>query len=199
LSYKKLLNAWKKERESSEVQDIPEGFILEMRKYISVLNQTPTDPDTLMGNIVQKERKYAAQMLSELVNNRIEKIILSELNGLPLDAKSLTPEEQKLYSNIRQLIAGYKEGVELPDVEKFTPTPESPSVDVAPSSEVIKQSPGKEVEMLVVRFLQQVPAIMGIDMKAYGPFSKEDVASIPRQNALNLIRRGIAKPVDIEP
>jgi DNA replication initiation complex subunit (GINS family) len=40
---------------------------------------------------------------------------------------------------------------------------------------------------------------MGIDMRAYGPFNKEDVASIPRQNALNLIRRGIAKPVDIEP
>jgi DNA replication initiation complex subunit (GINS family) len=199
LSYKKLLTAWRKEKDSPEVQDIPEEFILEMRKYISVLNKTPTDPDTLMGSIVQKERKYAAQMLSELVNTRIEKIILSELNGLPLDAKALTPEEQKLHSNIRQLIAGYKEGVELPDVEKFTPPPESPSVHTAPPGEVIKQSPGEGEEMLVVRFLQQVPAIMGIDMRAYGPFNKEDVANIPRQNALNLIRRGIAKPVDIEP
>jgi hypothetical protein len=36
-------------------------------------------------------------------------------------------------------------------------------------------------------------------MKAYGPFDPENVASIPRQNAVNLIRRGIAKLVDIEP
>jgi DNA replication initiation complex subunit (GINS family) len=49
----------------------------------------------------------------------------------------------------------------------------------------------------VVRFLQAVPAIMGIDMKSYGPFEPEDVASIPAENAENLIRRGIAKGVEI--
>ena len=51
---------------------------------------------------------------------------------------------------------------------------------------------------MVLRFLKPLPAIMGIDLKAYGPFDAEDVASIPRENALNLIRRGIAKEVEIE-
>jgi DNA replication initiation complex subunit (GINS family) len=49
----------------------------------------------------------------------------------------------------------------------------------------------------VVRFLQAVPAIMGIDMKTYGPFKPEDVVSLPVENAENLIRRGIAKEVEI--
>jgi DNA replication initiation complex subunit (GINS family) len=49
----------------------------------------------------------------------------------------------------------------------------------------------------VVRFLKAVPAIIGIDMKTYGPFQQEDVVAIPVENAENLIRRGIAKEVEI--
>jgi DNA replication initiation complex subunit (GINS family) len=198
MSYRRLLEVWKKERESSDIQGIPAGFIQEMREYINVLNKTPTESDTLMGSIIQKERVYASQMLKDLVDKRLEKILNSELNGLPLDANALTPEEQKLYSNIRQLLAGYKQGVELPEVEEIQPQPRPPSVDSAKSQEVIKPPSGRDVEMVVVRFLQSLPAIMGIDMRAYGPFDKEDVASIPRENALNLIRRGIAKWVEIE-
>jgi DNA replication initiation complex subunit (GINS family) len=40
---------------------------------------------------------------------------------------------------------------------------------------------------------------MGVDMKTYGPFKAEDVASLPAQNADNLIRKGIAKLVETEP
>jgi hypothetical protein len=36
---------------------------------------------------------------------------------------------------------------------------------------------------------------MGVDMKAYGPFQPEELANIPRQNAENLINRGVAKAV----
>ncbi|MBD3207130.1 hypothetical protein GF319_12415 [Candidatus Bathyarchaeota archaeon] len=199
MSYRRLLEAWKRERESTDIQSIPAGFIQEMREYIELLNKTPTESDTLRGSIIQKERAYASKMLRDLVDKRLEKILYSELNGIPLDAKALIPEEQKLYSNIRQLLAGYKQGVELPEIEEIQSQPRPPSVDSSQTQEVIKSPSGRDVEMVVVRFLQPLPAIMGIDMKAYGPFDKEDVASIPLENALNLIRRGIAKRVEIEP
>ncbi len=51
----------------------------------------------------------------------------------------------------------------------------------------------------VLRFLKPVPAIMGVDMKTYGPFNPEDVASLPEENAENLIRRGFAMVVEIQP
>ena len=51
----------------------------------------------------------------------------------------------------------------------------------------------------VVRFIQTIPAIMGVDMMTYGPFKAEDVASLPAPNAENLIRKGIAKEVEISP
>ena len=56
-----------------------------------------------------------------------------------------------------------------------------------------------EVELILVRFQQPLPAIMGMDMKAYGPFQPEELATIPAQNAENLIKRGIAKRVEVEP
>lgn len=56
-----------------------------------------------------------------------------------------------------------------------------------------------DVELIVVRFLQPLPAIMGIDMKAYGPFQPEELGTIPAQNAEALIKRGIAKKVEVEP
>jgi len=61
----------------------------------------------------------------------------------------------------------------------------------------VDAKPPQKAGLKVVRFLQAVPAIMGIDMKTYGPFEPEDVVSLPVENAENLIRRGIAKEVEI--
>jgi DNA replication factor GINS len=51
----------------------------------------------------------------------------------------------------------------------------------------------EEPKRILVRFLQAIPAIIGPDMKAYGPFKEEDVASLPAENAEILITRGVAK------
>jgi DNA replication initiation complex subunit (GINS family) len=36
-------------------------------------------------------------------------------------------------------------------------------------------------------------------MKAYGPFQPEELGTIPAKNAENLIKRGIAKKVEVQP
>jgi DNA replication initiation complex subunit (GINS family) len=48
-----------------------------------------------------------------------------------------------------------------------------------------------------IRFLKNIPAIMGADMKSYGPFMAEDVASLPPQNAQILIKQGLAVLVEV--
>ena len=52
--------------------------------------------------------------------------------------------------------------------------------------------------ILLIRFLQPIPAIVGLNAKVYGPFKVEDVASLPIENAESLIKRGIAVKVEIE-
>ncbi len=48
-----------------------------------------------------------------------------------------------------------------------------------------------------IRFLKGIPAIMGADMKSYGPFVAEDVASLPPQNAQILVKQGLAVLVEV--
>jgi len=196
--YERLHKAWERENEKPELQNISDEFIHEMRRYSEELNKTPTDPGTLTGSITKKERRFVGQMLRELTETRLRKIVTKELRGEPIDAQAMTPEEQRLHANLRQLLLGYRQGADIPEPEA-PPTVRlpRPAQTQRPSGDAPREV--SEGDLVVVRFLKPLPAIMGVDMKAYGPFDPEDVANIPRQNAVNLIRRGIAKLVDIEP
>jgi DNA replication initiation complex subunit (GINS family) len=50
---------------------------------------------------------------------------------------------------------------------------------------------------LTIRFLKSIPAIMGADMKSYGPFVAEDVASLPASNAQVLVKQGLAVLIEV--
>ena len=52
--------------------------------------------------------------------------------------------------------------------------------------------------MTVVRFLQDIPEIVGVDLKIYGPYKKEDVGSLPRENAHALIMQGAAMQIEVK-
>jgi DNA replication factor GINS len=193
--YERLHQAWRKEKATAELQNIRDEFLREMKLYVQELNKAPVDIEALAGRIALAERQQANQMLRELTEARLGKIVRRELEGRPIDAQSLTPEEQRLHANMRQLLSSFRDGSEMPAAEP----PRAPAAP-KPRPEPPPAPPqAADRELTVVRFLQPLPAIMGVDMKAYGPFKPEDVASIPKQNAVNLIRRGIAKLVEIEP
>lgn len=196
--YERLHRAWERENEKPGLQNIPDEFLHEMRRYSEELNKTPTDPGALTSSITKKERRFVGQMLRELTETRLRKIVTKELRGEPIDAQAMTPEEQRFHANLRQLLLGYRQGADIPEPEA-SPTVQAPRPAPAPRHSVTASHEAPKGDLVVIRFLKPLPAIMGVDMKAYGPFDPEDVASIPRQNAVNLIRRGIAKLVDIEP
>jgi DNA replication factor GINS len=50
----------------------------------------------------------------------------------------------------------------------------------------------------VLRFLKDVPAIIGADMKTYGPFKAEDVSSMPTENAKIFVKQGLAEKVEAD-
>ena len=56
--------------------------------------------------------------------------------------------------------------------------------------------PREKAKNHVLRFLKEVPAIIGVDMKPYGPFRPEDVASVPVENARVLVKQGLAVEVE---
>jgi len=68
-------------------------------------------------------------------------------------------------------------------------------VGVEKKAEAKPVEPSKPSELVLVRFLQDVPPIVGVDLKTYGPFRKEDVANLPKENAEALIKQGLAKAI----
>ena len=181
--YDDLMENWRRERENEALQSIPEKFYAEMTDYISEIQDAGAENDvSLASRITEKEAGYAQRLLKELTRLRMKKIIESELNGVVLAGKNLTREEQIFYSDLRRVLSSHEERL------KSILMGHVPQIDTKPSP---------EVGLKVVRFLKAVPAIIGIDMKTYGPFQMEDVVAIPVENAENLIRRGIAKEVEI--
>jgi DNA replication factor GINS len=181
--YGRLLETWRKERGKEELQTLQDSFYTEMTEYISRLREQNRmqDRTSIQGRISGKERENAERMLRELSDLRLKKLVAAELDGVGVVSSALTREERALHSDLRRLLSVHDDRLK--------------SILMGRVPQVDAKSP-PEPGLKVVRFLQAVPAIMGIDMKTYGPFKPEDVASLPVENAENLIRRGIAKEVE---
>jgi DNA replication factor GINS len=51
---------------------------------------------------------------------------------------------------------------------------------------------------IVVRFLQAMESFVGVDANKYGPFQREDVASLPFENARSIIEGGTAVEIHVQ-
>jgi hypothetical protein len=61
----------------------------------------------------------------------------------------------------------------------------------------LKEQQAAPSESIILRFLQPVKQFVGYDMRCYGPFGKEDVATtVPPTNARNLIEKGYAIAIE---
>jgi hypothetical protein len=52
-------------------------------------------------------------------------------------------------------------------------------------------------QLLLIRFLEDHPQLVGVDLKTYGPFKPDDLAAIPAENARLIIRKNQAEPVEL--
>jgi len=196
--YEALQSAWSRERQRREIQPLPDGFVAIMADYQARLREAARieEKGTLKAKLIEVEKANAERMLGEINHLRLRKIVTAEVEGAPVETVNMTPEERRLQAELRRLLAAYTQGMKQPLVE-VPPTTEQPRQAPSPH----KPSPPQEKTSqgyIVVRFTQPLPAIMGTDMKTYGPFAAEDVASLPTQNAENLIRKGIAKEVETQ-
>ncbi|HEY7507340.1 MAG TPA: hypothetical protein VH621_07000 [Nitrososphaera sp.] len=51
---------------------------------------------------------------------------------------------------------------------------------------------------IVVRFLQPMESFVGVDANKYGPFQREDIASLPFENARSIIEGGAAVEIHVQ-
>jgi DNA replication initiation complex subunit (GINS family) len=134
-----------------------------------------TDTHTIQGRLLLREKEMTERLLGELRQTRIQKIIAAAQNRVPIQSTSLTEEETSVLEKIKQSLSSLDQ--QLPTSPRREETTE---------------------ELRVVRFLEDIPEIVGVDLRIYGPFKKEDVASLPAPNAYALEKQGAAKAIEVK-
>jgi DNA replication initiation complex subunit (GINS family) len=179
--YDELYEMWKTEKETLEIQRLPKNFYARIAAYIKKMKEENRmlDKKTAKAKLLDNEFKHVKIVVAELLRCRYEKLLKKALSRETVARDALTEEEKKLYGDVLPLPEAYQAFSKdvlrghLSDVEKD-----------------VKQA------MTVLRFVQEIPALVGSDLKTYGPFAPEDIANLPPENARIFIKQGLAVEVD---
>jgi DNA replication factor GINS len=178
--YDELFNAWQSEIENEELGSLTSDFFSKLLDYIDFLRAENADENkkSVRSSLLLHELNHVNCMIEELISTRYNKLIktINEKKKLPLTV--LSTEEKKIFSNFLSFIKEYQifrksflQGVAL------------------------KTGTKKSSKRIVLRILKNIPALIGSDLKSYGPFLVEDVVSLPSENAELLIKQGLGKLV----
>jgi DNA replication factor GINS len=180
--YNELYEAWKQEFENTELEKLSSDFYSGIADYIRRLKEEGRmlDKRTVKAQLLKNEIRNVKHMIYELIQARYRKLVRKMANGEKVPSDVLTAEEEKIYKGVS------------PFAEAFRSFAESLLRGRIPKVNVKQKR-----KRTVLRFLRGVPAIIGVDMKTYGPFKAEDVASLPVGNAKILVKQGLAEKVEV--
>ena len=178
--YNELYKAWKSEKSSEKAQPLAGDFYRRVQAYLNGLEQDSAslEAHTLQGRLALKEKEVVTRLLRELKEARLQKLVSITKRQGDMDTTGLTDEEKTLVKGIEDSMKAFGQGRNEP----------------ARTGDAASEEP---IELSVVRFLQDIPEIVGTDLKIYGPYKKEDVGSLPNQNARALVMQGAAKEIEV--
>jgi DNA replication factor GINS len=180
--YNELYEAWKREAESVELEKLQPDFYSRVAGYVKKLKEEGRmlDKKTVKAKLLRVEMRNVKRMVRELIQTRYEKLVRKTIKGETLTSDVFTAEEEKIYGGVSLLTEAHQGFI------KHILHGNLPNQDAR-----IRH------KRAVLRFLKTVPAIVGSDMKTYGPFQAEDVAALPIENAKILVKRGVAEKAEV--
>lgn len=186
MDYRTLYEAWKKEQDHSELQPLGKGFYKEASALIRAQKDEVQmlDDESLHAQLLTQQQDRTDRLLTGLAELRFRKLFRATLASEQPSLELLTSEEEEMAAHLDSARS------DLDSLLKAvlggrTPRGTTPVADRRPKK-------------TMVRFLQNIPAIVGANAQVYGPFKTEDVATLPEENAESLIKRGIALRVEAE-
>lgn len=184
MEYSTLYEAWKREKWNGELQFLGKHFYAELSKYAKELKEQVQlfDGNSIKARLLRTEKRKVEKLVEDLLQTRRRKILESLIDDKDLPPNVLTSKEEIFYEKCSQSLRWFKDiqyGL-LKDLQ----------------SQIDKAREEEDQKMMLVRFIQAIPAIVDSKMRTFGPFNVEDIASLPRENAKSLIKRGVAVKVD---
>ena len=162
------------ECENEAIQEINPNFYESLSKFIG--NLKSEEYDGIEAKIKNTLVNMVTDMATLILKLRLEKAILANSNQLMLldEEKYILDSQEEMAERKDIILSGVLNGKPnlLQSITKSHKT-----------------------KLLVVRFLQETDQITGSDLKKYGPFKPEDIATIPYDNAEDLISKNVAAKI----
>ena len=179
--YNELYNAWRREIEEVSLGGLPPDFYARIADYLRRINEeSRIDKKSVKVNLLDRETQNVKRMLEELLWARYKKMVKTITQEQKLPSELLTVEEAKMFESFATFSSAYKK------FAKGLMEGQTAKVEAEVSH-----------KRLTLRFTKNTPSMIGLDMKTYGPFVVEDVASLPVENARILVKQGLAVPVEV--
>jgi DNA replication factor GINS len=157
--------------------------------------ETPTlqsiEPDTfqkiaealgsLKGQVYEGVEANVRDRMVEMLE--ISSILMIETRQIKISSREETLDYSKLTDEEKYILDGKRESNKRVDEVVAALVKGRPKVLESISAKM-------RSKQIVVRFLKPIEAFVGIDMNKYGPYTQEDVASLPFENARSIIDNG---------
>jgi DNA replication factor GINS len=176
--YGEIYKAWKAEKSSTMPQPLASDFYNHAAAFLKSLDDelATTDTTTPHRRLLGMEREIVKRLLDELKQTRFRKIALGAQGLIPVQLNELMEDEIAVLTTVKEAFSSL-------NLEREHP------------NRITKENDAADA-LKIVRFLQDIPEIVGVDLKIYGPFKKEDVASLPAANCQALEKQGAVKVIE---
>jgi DNA replication factor GINS len=169
-----------KEYQISSLQEIP--YDTYQRLAITIGNLKAKEYNVIENKIVQKTIENLSIISNLLLQTRIEKIMIGNINSnLEIGYSKMTDEEKFIIDGEIQSKRNKKEITTLISNGQ---------------SKILEKIIGRiKQKKLLIIFIKPMEQFVGVDMYKYGPFKVGDVANLPFENALSLVNNKIASEI----
>jgi DNA replication initiation complex subunit (GINS family) len=200
--YNELYTAWRRELGEASLAGLPHDFYVKIADYLKRLREENKlfDKKSVKVSLLDHEAKNARLMLEQLLGARYRKLLKTISQNQKLPSEILTVEEAKICESFVAFAGAYQKFTRdllQGEISQSTSQTVSQSAPQIAPEAVSKPQLAVSLKRVTLRFIKNIPAIMGADMKSYGPFVVEDVASLPAENAKILVKQGLAVLVEV--
>jgi DNA replication factor GINS len=174
-----LIQTWREEQSSKQLQSLAAPFTDAVKELVASLDQALSTlaEGTLQAAITRKEIEMVKYLWNDLLKLRKQKLETAVTGGLPVNEENLIAFEVEFYRALRGMEFKYSAGK-----------------NIFPDTRINRELSSN---YLTIRLVQDSGEFVGLDLRTYGPFKKEDIVYMPKEHAEILITDGKAKRVMI--
>ena len=134
-------------------------------------------------------------MIKDLYDTRERKItnlalVKAKIENSVVDTSAMTKEEIEFFNALVELFTNNRKNI----IKRIFNLQKPISIAIKTKDHEYEKD---DEEYITVRILSSLPSFVGNDMNVYGPFKKEDIATLPKDIALALINKNRAERIDI--